>query len=59
MRIAVWIVVIGVIGLGCASHATPADTVHRHGKIHTVNAQDSVQQALAVRGGQIAARTAD
>jgi predicted amidohydrolase YtcJ len=31
----------------------PADTVYRNGYIYTVDAKDSVQQALAVRGGRI------
>jgi predicted amidohydrolase YtcJ len=38
-----------------AAHAAnqPADTVYRNGYIYTVDASDSVQQALAVRGGRI------
>jgi predicted amidohydrolase YtcJ len=32
---------------------TAADTVYRNGFIYTVDAQDSVQQALAIRGGRI------
>jgi predicted amidohydrolase YtcJ len=44
--------------LGCASGApstaaAPADTIYRNGYVYTVDAQDSVQQALAVRGGRI------
>ncbi|MYN06562.1 amidohydrolase [Pseudoduganella aquatica] len=35
------------------AHAAPADTVYRNGYIYTVDAQDSVQQALAVREGRI------
>ena len=37
------------------AHATetPADMVYRSGYIYTVDAKDSVQQALAVRGGRI------
>jgi predicted amidohydrolase YtcJ len=31
----------------------PADTVYRNGYVYTVDARDSVQQALAVRGGRI------
>jgi len=31
----------------------PAEVVYRHGFVYTVDAQDSVQQALAVRGGLI------
>jgi predicted amidohydrolase YtcJ len=43
-------------GAAPATHASPsaADTVYRNGYIYTVDAQDSVQQALAVRGGRIA-----
>lgn len=39
-----------------AAHAAapaPADTVYRNGYVYTVDASDSVQQALAVRGGRI------
>src|SRR5450631_2263723 len=31
-----------------------ADTVYQHGYVYTVDAHDSVQQALAIRGGRIA-----
>lgn len=31
----------------------PADAVYRYGKVYTVDAHDSVQQAIAVRGGRI------
>ncbi|MBP7589745.1 MAG: amidohydrolase family protein, partial [Thermoanaerobaculia bacterium] len=31
----------------------PADTVYRHGKVYTVDAADSVHEALAVRDGRI------
>jgi predicted amidohydrolase YtcJ len=31
----------------------PADTVYRNGFIYTVDAKDSVEQALAIRGGRI------
>lgn len=34
--------------------ATPADTIYRNGYVYTVDAQDSVHEALAVRGGRIA-----
>jgi hypothetical protein len=33
--------------------ATPADLVYRNGHVYTVDAHDSVHQALAVRGGRI------
>lgn len=37
-----------------AADAAPADAVYLHGFVYTVDARDSVQQALAVRGGRIA-----
>jgi predicted amidohydrolase YtcJ len=36
-----------------ASPAAPADTIYRNGYIYTMDPHDSVQQALAVRGGRI------
>lgn len=36
------------------SAALPADTVYRNGYVYTVDARDSVRQALAVRAGRIA-----
>jgi predicted amidohydrolase YtcJ len=39
--------------LSAGAHAAPADMVYRNGYVYTVDAQDSVQQALAVRGGRI------
>ncbi|HWG70999.1 MAG TPA: amidohydrolase [Steroidobacteraceae bacterium] len=36
-----------------AAAAAPADSAYRHGFIYTVDAHDSVQQALAVRAGRI------
>jgi predicted amidohydrolase YtcJ len=39
--------------LSPAIAAIQADTVYRNGYIYTVDAKDSVQQALAVRGGRI------
>jgi len=33
--------------------AAPADLIYRNGVVYTVDRQDSVQQALAVRGGRI------
>lgn len=39
---------------GAAAHAAePADLVYRNGYVYTVDANDSVQQALAVRAGKI------
>jgi predicted amidohydrolase YtcJ len=57
----VWKVTIGAVaalGLGIANagvDASPAyaDTAYEHGYVYTVDAADSVQQALAVRGGRI------
>jgi len=39
--------------LPALAQAAPADTVYRNGYVYTVDAQDSVQQALAVRDGRI------
>jgi predicted amidohydrolase YtcJ len=40
--------------LGCGgSDPTPADTVLNHGYVYTVDAKDSVHQAVAVREGRI------
>lgn len=39
-------------GAACAA-VPPADTLYRNGVIYTVDAHDSVQQALAVRAGRI------
>lgn len=41
--------------LSFTAHAAdkPADTVYRNGYVYTVDARDSVQQALAVRAGRI------
>ncbi len=53
---------LGAHAAGAAAGATPAatatapaaaDTVYRHGLIYTVDAQDSVRQALAIRAGRI------
>ena len=35
-----------------ASAPPPADTAYRNGFIYTVDAEDSVQQALAIRAGR-------
>lgn len=37
----------------CAVAMEPADTAYRNGRIYTVDAKDTVQQALAVRDGKI------
>src|SRR5271165_2350695 len=39
--------------IAAASAPAPADTVYRNGFIYTVDARDSVQQALAIRAGRI------
>src|SRR5271154_1847787 len=36
-----------------ATAGAAADTVYRHGYVYTVDARDSVQQALAIRAGRI------
>ncbi|SDG17657.1 MULTISPECIES: amidohydrolase [unclassified Duganella] len=41
------------LSLNAYAAPTPADTIYRNGYIYTVDAKDSVQQALAVRGGRI------
>jgi len=49
------LVATALAGFHVAQAATvPADTVYRNGYIYTVDARDSVQQALAVKGGRIA-----
>src|SRR5581483_1956583 len=41
-------------GWAVGAHGTePAEAVYRNGKVYTVDAHDSVQQAFAVRGGRI------
>lgn len=44
-----------LIAAATVAHAAskPADTIYRNGYVYTVDAKDSVQQALAVRGGRI------
>lgn len=50
LLLAAWL----LAGAGSAAAATPpADTLYRNGVIYTVDAHDSVHQALAVRGGRI------
>lgn len=38
---------------GCGSDGVMADSVYQHGYVYTVDARDSVQQALAVKDGRI------
>ncbi len=44
---------LGQATAGSAPAPTPADSAYRNGFIYTVDAQDSVQQALAIRAGRI------
>ncbi|MQA23008.1 amidohydrolase [Rugamonas rivuli] len=44
---------LALTGSTAAAAAAPADTIYRNGYIYTVDAKDSVQQALAVRAGRI------
>ena len=48
-------VLLALAGGRCdaAAAAGPADTVYRNGIVYTVDPQDSVQQALAIRAGRI------
>ncbi len=50
-----FLIVIALWGLQSEVHAAPrpADTVFLHGKVYTVDAHDSVAQAVAVRDGVI------
>ena len=50
------LLVASALAASLPAHAAtmPADTVYRNGYIYTVDAQDSVQQALAVKDGRIA-----
>lgn len=41
------------LSLNVHAAEAPADTIYRNGYVYTVDAKDSVQQALAVRGGRI------
>jgi predicted amidohydrolase YtcJ len=53
------VLIAAAAGWGCmqaaatAAAGAPADTAYRNGFIYTVDASDSVQQALAVRAGRI------
>jgi predicted amidohydrolase YtcJ len=40
-------------GAQAATTAPPADLAYRHGVVYTVDAHDSIQQALAIRAGRI------
>ena len=48
------LLVLALLATGVsAAEPLPADAVYQHGYVYTVDAQDSVQQALAVRQGTI------
>jgi len=42
-----------IAAAGAPAATVAADTAYRHGLVYTVDAQDSVQQALAIRAGRI------
>lgn len=44
---------LALAGSAATAAEAPADTIYRNGYIYTVDARDSVQQALAVRAGRI------
>ena len=44
---------LSAVPLAAAPAAPPADSVYRHGVVYTVDAADSVAQAIAVSGGRI------
>ncbi|MQA41209.1 amidohydrolase [Rugamonas aquatica] len=48
-----YVVALALAFTGSTAAAAPADTIYRNGYIYTVDAKDSVQQALAVRAGRI------
>jgi len=48
-----YVVALALAFTGSSAAAAPADTIYRNGYIYTVDAKDSVQQALAVRAGRI------
>jgi predicted amidohydrolase YtcJ len=43
----------GASGVRAANAEPPADLAYRHGVVYTVDAHDSIQQALAIRAGRI------
>jgi predicted amidohydrolase YtcJ len=47
------VALVGAPAAGAAAGPRPADTVLRHGFVYTVDANDSVRQAIAVRQGKI------
>ncbi|MDQ2821821.1 MAG: amidohydrolase [Pseudomonadota bacterium] len=52
MRRVLFVVLVSA-ALHAAAAPPPADVIYRNGSIYTVDASDSVQQALAVRAGRI------
>src|SRR5262245_29849303 len=57
-KIACWGAALGVglvVGHAQAPQRPPADLVLTHGKILTVDARDTIAEAIAIRGGAIAA----
>jgi predicted amidohydrolase YtcJ len=52
-RMSLVLTVIALSGGSGWAAQEPADAVYRHGYLYTVDAHDSVQQALAVRAGRI------
>ena len=52
-RFAVLTLIAAALHAAAHAGAPPADMVYRNGYVYTVDEQDSVQQALAVRGGRI------
>jgi len=47
---------VGLLALysgAASSQSTPAEVLFRNGSIYTVDAKNSVQESLAVRGGRI------
>ena len=56
MRKTALFVLLAIAGAATHAHAAaaaPADLVYRNGVVYTVDARDSVRQALAVRAGRI------
>jgi predicted amidohydrolase YtcJ len=53
MKLSAMWVAAALLAAAQANAAAPADYVFQHGYIYTVDNKDSVQQAVAVRGGRI------
>jgi len=52
-RGAIAVMTCTLAGAASAAEGAPADTIYRNGYVYTVDAKDSVQQALALRAGRI------